>query len=136
MVVLADPAGAEDAVQQVFVRLAGRSPGSLPFEYLLVAVRNECLSVLRRRRRTEPGPLLEPAEGRVCDALERIALERAVRWLPAEQREVVYLRVWAGMSWDEIASVTGVGANTASSRYRYALTRLRRGLTEEENDAV
>ncbi len=50
--------------------------------------------------------------------------------LPAEQREAFLLREEAGLALAEIATITGVGQETAKSRLRYALQRLREGLKE------
>jgi RNA polymerase sigma-70 factor, ECF subfamily len=50
--------------------------------------------------------------------------------LPEAQREVFLLRAESGLSLEEIAEVTGVNAETAKSRLRYALSKLRHGLTE------
>ena len=58
-------------------------------------------------------------------------MEQALQQLPAEQREVVHLKVWEGMTFQEIADVTGEGLNTAASRYRYTLEKLRAILTEK-----
>lgn len=57
--------------------------------------------------------------------LERISA------LPEAQRETFLLREEAGLSLAEIAAATGVNAETAKSRLRYALARLRRELVEE-----
>ena len=46
--------------------------------------------------------------------------------LPADQREVVHLRVWEDKSFKEIAEQTGVSINTALGRMRYALINLRK----------
>ncbi len=54
-----------------------------------------------------------------------IEVERALRELPPEQREVVLMRVWGEMTLEEIAVVLDVPANTVASRYRYALGKLR-----------
>ena len=43
----------------------------------------------------------------------------------AEQREVVYLHVFEGMTFQQIAGTSGESINTIASRYRYALARLR-----------
>lgn len=51
--------------------------------------------------------------------------------LPEAQRETFLLREEAGLSLAEIAAATGVNAETAKSRQRYALARLRRELAEE-----
>ncbi|NLH76125.1 MAG: sigma-70 family RNA polymerase sigma factor [Acidobacteria bacterium] len=48
--------------------------------------------------------------------------------LPAEQREAVYLKVFDGLTFKEIASVSGVSVNTAASRYRYGIDKLREAL--------
>ena len=51
--------------------------------------------------------------------------------LPEVQREAFLLREEAGMTVDEIAEATGVERETAKSRVRYAINRLRRGLSED-----
>jgi RNA polymerase sigma-70 factor, ECF subfamily len=62
------------------------------------------------------------------NAPDREALRRAVARLAPERREVVSLKIWQGLTFGEIGEVTGVPANTAASRYRYALEDLRRAL--------
>ena len=47
---------------------------------------------------------------------------------PPEQREVVFLKVFEGMTFQEIADLCGTSITTAASRYRYALGTLRRVL--------
>jgi RNA polymerase sigma-70 factor, ECF subfamily len=132
VMVLADPAAAADVVQTVFVALVRRRrvPDSEE-RYLRRAVRNECFTALRRRRRdvlASATPLLEAvATGDRLD--ERLVLEQALRELPAEQREVVHLKVFEGMTLQEIANVTEESINTIASRYRYALEKLRAQLT-------
>ena len=54
------------------------------------------------------------------------------RTLPEEQREVVMMRYYSGMSFKEIAEQTGVSINTALGRMRYALINLRRMIREKE----
>jgi RNA polymerase sigma-70 factor, ECF subfamily len=60
----------------------------------------------------------------------RPLLERALRGLPPEQREVFILREYNGVAFKEIAVVTGVPENTVKSRMRYALEGLRKKLEE------
>ena len=135
VVILADPAAAEDAVQEAFVRLAivlDRRPRFQPtIPYLRTIVRNECYSLLRKRRRLAgtpaSGALLERVSPEATEE-ERLLLESALRVLPPEQREVVYLKVFEGLTFDEIATATGVPLNTAASRYRYAMDALRKVL--------
>ena len=59
---------------------------------------------------------------------ERMILTGALGALPPEQREVVYLKVFEGMTFQEIAERCGVRLNTAASRYRYATAALRKTL--------
>ena len=127
---LGDREGAEDAVHEAFYRLArlrGRAADAVNVAYATRAIRNECYTMLRRRRRATVSaePVLEPAAPGVSEE-ERLIVEQALRALPAEQRDVVYLKVYAGLSFQEIASVSDVSINTAASRYRYALAALRR----------
>jgi RNA polymerase sigma-70 factor (ECF subfamily) len=127
---------AEDAVQAALVRLA-KNPQALaavqwPWAYLLRMVRNEALRILARRR-----PVLalwDDLAGRVSgpnavELAERDAeVQGALRRLPADQAEVVVLKIWEGMTFQEIADVTGESLNTVASRYRYALTKLQSSL--------
>ena len=53
-------------------------------------------------------------------------LHRMVNKLPAEQREMVYLRYFEEMSFKDIAAITGVSINTALGRMRYAILKLRK----------
>jgi RNA polymerase sigma-70 factor (ECF subfamily) len=69
--------------------------------------------------------LLEPLTAERANHDERLALERAIRELPAEQREVVHLHVFEGWTFQEVADASGESINTIASRYRYALVRLR-----------
>ena len=59
----------------------------------------------------------------------RLAIEAALRRLPAEQREVLTLKIWGECTFEEIARQLEIPPNTAASRYRYALAALRRELT-------
>jgi RNA polymerase sigma-70 factor, ECF subfamily len=133
LMILADRQDAEDVLQHVFAALlAQHVTPDAPEAYLQRAVRNASFSLLRRRRtsRTSRAALeriVEPvAPG--CTETERAALEQALRALPPEQREAVHLHVYEGMTFQEIAFVTGESINTVSARYRYALARLRKTL--------
>jgi RNA polymerase sigma-70 factor (ECF subfamily) len=127
--VLADRAAAADAVHTVFVALLRRrAPPDAEERYLRRAIRNECFSALRRRRRdvlAYAAPILEAVEAASDRPAERLALEEALRALPPEQREVVHLKVFEGMTFQEIADMTDESINTVASRYRYAIDKLR-----------
>jgi RNA polymerase sigma-70 factor, ECF subfamily len=123
-----DHAEAEDALQQVFMKLMSGRP-VLPREprpYLFRAVRNTCLNRRRGQARQAAAAAAPPAYA-APDGLDGLArdLEDALRELPREQCEVVVLRVWGHLTLDEAAAVLGIPANTVASRYRYALAKLR-----------
>ena len=65
---------------------------------------------------------------------EQIAADvrRLVDFLPEEQREVVMLRYYSGLSFQEIADQTDVSINTALGRMRYALINLRKMIKEHD----
>jgi RNA polymerase sigma-70 factor (ECF subfamily) len=130
MAILADRGLAEDAVHQAFMRLLARG-GSAGLKsvkaFLITVVRNEAYRLVARRplgdTRDRPG-LLEPADETAADE-QRQELDAAMEKLTAEQREVVHLKVWQKMTFAEIGELLKVPQNTAASRYRYAIERLR-----------
>ena len=129
---LADPVAAEDAVHQVFTAVLRNRP-RLDDEahYLRRAVRNECYSHLRRRKpgdTADSRALFEPVAAEVSPE-ERMALDYAIRQLSPEQREAVYLHVYEGMTFREIAEATDTSINTIAGRYRYGLAALKQWLT-------
>jgi RNA polymerase sigma-70 factor (ECF subfamily) len=140
VLLLADRTVAEDVVQEAFVRLVtamrGRSGVEATFAYLATIVRNECYTALRKRRRRaeDQAPILERAAPDATEE-ERMILEAALRALPVEQREVVYLRVHEGLTFQEIADRCAVSINTVASRYRYATAALRRALAPSEESS-
>jgi RNA polymerase sigma-70 factor (ECF subfamily) len=132
-------ADAEDAVQDVFVGLvqARRTLRSITNlrAYLFASLRRAAARVAQRRG---PQPLVALAETEVAAAsgsgglaLEQaVRLERALARLPAPQRELIALKIDGGLTFGDIAEVLGISANTAASRYRYALEKLRADLEE------
>jgi RNA polymerase sigma-70 factor (ECF subfamily) len=52
-------------------------------------------------------------------------VQQALQHLPEEQREVVFLRIWSGLTLQEIADAMETPLNTVASRFRYALDKLR-----------
>ena len=134
LMILADRDDAADAIQQVFATLVRRGTAGLQEtdHYLRRAVRNECYSALRRRRdRPSHESAAVPLESIAAESDrpdERIAIERALALLPPDQREVVHLKVFEGLTFKEIADVTGESINTMASRYRYGMDKLRTAL--------
>lgn len=126
-------ADAEDAVQDVFVGLVRAGAGLARVRnlraYLFAAVRRAAY----RRAMRRPGAAGAPARQAPppCEDPRLDRLNRTLRALPPEQRDVVALKTEAGLTFAEIAAVLGVSPNTAASRYRYALARLRAALGED-----
>jgi RNA polymerase sigma-70 factor, ECF subfamily len=133
LMLLANHAAAEDAVQHVFASLLRERHRSAVIDdergYLKRAVRNACYSTRRRRltrAEVDDGEaLLELIPGQRAPVEERVELDRAIRKLTLEQREVVHLHVFEGLTFQEIARDLGGSINTVASRYRYALAQMR-----------
>jgi RNA polymerase sigma-70 factor (ECF subfamily) len=129
-------AEARDLVQELFVRLAER-PGRLSGvrderAFLLRLGHNLAIDSMRRRTAQreaveraarEPAEIFAPAVSPDEQAF-REAVSVALAGLPEEQRAVVHLKIWEDQTFAEIAETLDIPANTAASRYRYALDKL------------
>ncbi|HDT12972.1 MAG TPA: sigma-70 family RNA polymerase sigma factor [Candidatus Aminicenantes bacterium] len=128
---------AQDVLQEAFCRFARydlrwrlvRDPRAFVFR----VARNEANRFLRRKLGRREGEKMI-ASGRaghlaaVFAAPEDPALASLLRLageLPAEQREALFLKVFDGLTFKEIGAVCGVSVNTAASRYRYGIEKLR-----------
>jgi RNA polymerase sigma-70 factor (ECF subfamily) len=136
--VLGDPA-ADDVVQDVFVDLwchpqrYDESLGSLR-TYLTLCARHRALDVLRselrragreeRQARLLPAPRPPSPGDEVADADAASVVRDAVRALPPDQRRVVELAYFCGLSYREVARRMGIPEGTAKSRLRLALAKL------------
>jgi len=128
-------ADAEDIVQEAFVRIWRRQHSIQNRGLLFAAVRSISLDLLRRdarRARREATAVLESEQTTephfTDDDESQRALADAVDRLPNEQREVVVMKIWNELTFQEIGTVLGISQNTAASRYRYALTSLKKNL--------
>ena len=125
---LRDPSAAEDVLHQVFLNvLRGKSViDAEPAHYLFRAIRNTALNHIRGQSKevelADAGIWLESPDG---STEESLALQSALATLPAEQREVVVLKIWGQLTFEEAGAVIGVSTNTAASRYRYGLEKLK-----------
>lgn len=134
-------ADAEDAVQEVFLGLV-RSRALLGRvddlrAYLFAALRHAAGRLAARRRAGSLLPLHElpaPAGGAVDPDLSG-RLEEALAALPPKQREVLTLKIDGGLTFAQVAAVLGIRPNTAASRYRYALEKMRALLNEEGHES-
>ena len=129
---LGDRASAEDVVQEAFCGLYRRwsrlADSGSAVSYLRSCVLNGCRSQLRRRARPPAQPAEQPppvsAESAVLASEERAAVLRALRRLPARQREAVLLRYYLDLSAQEAADAMGVGPSTVRSATHRALGTL------------
>ena len=125
---LRDPSAAEDVLHQVFLKLLrGRtSMNGAPLPYLFRAVRNTALNHIRgQSREVELGDHAVWLESPDGSRETSVALQSALKSLSAEQREIVVLKVWGQLTFEEAAAVIGVSPNTAASRYRYGIDKLK-----------
>jgi RNA polymerase sigma-70 factor (ECF subfamily) len=126
---------AEDVVQEVFLsvlksRQRLRDVRDLT-AYLFTALRRAAINAATRRARgpalsqeaVESAPAAASARGESGPCGDR--LQRALLALPPEQREVILLKTDGELTFAQIGQVLGVSMNTAASRYRYALEKLR-----------
>src|SRR5262245_52276868 len=107
----------EDIVQDAFLKLvAQRQPPSQPVAWLFRVVRNCAISASRAERRrhyhesTMAGratPMFLPSD----DWLDAATASQALDALPIEQREVIIARLWGGLTFEEIAEVTGTSSS-------------------------
>ena len=125
---LRDPSAAEDVLHQVFLNvLRGRVDiAGEPGPYLFRAVRNAALNHLRgQSREVALGDAVMWLESPDGSRETSLALQSALKTLPAEQREVVVLKIWGELTFEEAAAVIGISPNTAASRYRYGIAKLK-----------
>jgi RNA polymerase sigma-70 factor (ECF subfamily) len=144
--VLGDPGTAQDVVQDVFVELWTHpdryDPGAGTLRtYLSVLARHRAVDLLRselrrlarqeRHHQLTPQPR-SPSPAEMLSAAEAAGKVRAaVRLLPDEQRRVIELAYFEGMSYREVALAVGIPEGTAKSRLRLAMAKLEHVLERE-----
>jgi RNA polymerase sigma-70 factor, ECF subfamily len=129
-----------DVLQDIFAKLA-RRPDLLDAArderaFLIRMAHNSAVDLMRRRETQEKtreqfgaellspfAPAYDPG-----DQAFRAALNRALAELPPDQRAVVHLKLWEDLTFEQIAGAMDISLNTAASRYRYGLDKLRERL--------
>jgi RNA polymerase sigma-70 factor (ECF subfamily) len=132
-----DEADTRDLLQEIFVKLA-REPKLLvgvrdERAFLIRLAHNAAIDLIRRRgthnktreqfavEKISPfAPANDPDEQIFRDELAEALVE-----LPPDQRAVVHLKLWEELTFEEIAAALDISPNTAGSRYRYGLDKLR-----------
>jgi RNA polymerase sigma-70 factor (ECF subfamily) len=128
-------ADARDLLQELFIKLARGTNVEMQSEkaFLYRLAHNLAIDWLRRRqvRRDSEERLFRELDGAQQGAADpdTVLLARsfaeAMEKLPDEQRTIVQLKLWEALTFEEIAEAQGIPLNTAASRYRYALDKLR-----------
>jgi len=126
-----------DILQELFIRLARRSEGldniRDPRAFLLKMAHHIWVDLIRRRetgrRITDEVHREKPSQFEESPAAdERLVSDRidsAIAKLPAEQRAVIHLKLRGHQTFEQIATILEIPANTAASRYRYGLDKIR-----------
>lgn len=138
-----DRDAAEDVFQEVWgkiIKSRGSYRPTAKFTTFLYRVAHNCfIDHIRKNKRhlaesrTDPDLSANPSDEPDLAAEKGLARERldaALRTLPDEQRDVFLLHEEAGLTLDTIAYVTGVNRETAKSRLRYAMNKLKAALSE------
>jgi len=139
---LGSSAEAEDAVQDVFVGLVQARARLRQVEnlkaYIFASLRYAAIHRMRRAKTLQFGTaeVAMSAADSGPDAEISRRLELALRRLPREQREVIAMHVDGGLTFAEVAAVLDLSANTAASRYRYAMEKLREVMKESQRGTV
>ncbi len=132
-----DEQDTRDSLQEVFIKLARQAEilekARDQRAFLIRLAHNAAIDLMRRRgarvgnqnqfasEQISPfAPATDPDEQSF-----RTELTNALNQLPSDQRVVVHLKLWQGLTFEQIADVLGVSPNTAASRYRYGLDKLR-----------
>ena len=137
-------ADAEEIVQDAVLRYwrsvqEGKVPCDNPLPLVYTNIKWVALDRLREQKRrngreTAAGEMIYDDtvfEQVKVDAERTEKLGRAVAGLPLEQREVVIMKIWDDMTFQEIADTLGLSINTVASRYRYAMARMKTMLKKE-----
>src|SRR5262245_976269 len=133
-------ADTHDVLQELFLKLANR-PESLngvrdERAFFLRLAHNLAIDLMRRRATREKNYATLASESAVLfaptsESDEQAFHERlsaALAELPPDQRAVVHLKLWEGLTFDAIAEALEIPPNTAASRYRYGIDKLRERL--------
>ena len=140
-------ASARDLLHDLFVKIGARGlPEGVASEkaYLWHLAHNLAMDALRRQSRHDRIHASIASDQEVLRSFEHhddpdaadfaSQVRAAMDALPSEQRSIAQMKLWDGLTFEEIAEVQGISPNTAASRYRYAIDKLRgqlRALYEE-----
>lgn len=128
---------AEDVLHDVFLSFTHRSReieiNRSLYAYLRAGILNGVRDIIRQRSRQDSalnnqstsGDSLDCPCKQLIEMEETIQAEDLLSILPDSQREVVCMRLHAGLKFQDIACIQGVSSSTVRGRYRYGISRLR-----------
>ena len=130
---------AEDAVHEAFVRLCGRreKPAGSLVAYVFAAVRNAAVDCRRREKREQEVTETLFAEARSEEKSQSamndnaMRLRREIESLDKDTREIIVMKIFGELTFEEIGSVLTIPAATIATRYRRALTTLEERLRRD-----
>ena len=137
-------ADTRDILQEVFIKLAQR-PSPLKGvrdarAFLLRLAHNLALDLFRRRSERNCQQWAEEVVSLFAEASSpdeqtfRMAVACALSEIPAVQRAIVHLKLWESLTFEQIAELLDLSPNTAASRYRYGIDKLRQRLRPLYNE--
>ncbi|QNN24367.1 RNA polymerase sigma factor [Planctomycetales bacterium ZRK34] len=129
---------AEDAVHEAFVRLcrSRQTTSGDPVAYVFAAVRNAAIDQIRQRGRADrqhrsifadapPTEPVTPPDEAAAEAERDHLVRQALEALPDATRQIIVMKLYAGLTFDQIAAACGQPLPTIASRYRRGLDKLR-----------
>ncbi len=134
---------AEDTLQEVFVTIARKrmsvAKARLLKPYLFKLARNVALNRLKRNRRIRDGvecmsDWLLPVDPTPPEEDRIQKLVAGLAGLPEKQRSVLVLKFYRAKTLREIGALLGISENTAASCFRYGIDKLRRVMTEGQDE--
>ncbi len=121
----------EDCVQEAFIELATQTKKpDLPIAWLYRVVRNKSLNASRSARRRAnherlAAALSSPMVFEKPWTDEREFLASALSRLTSSERELIVLRIWSGLTWQQVADLTETSSSSAQRNYVAALQKLK-----------
>jgi RNA polymerase sigma-70 factor (ECF subfamily) len=126
--ILGDRHLAEDAAQETFAKAAVHLPKLRKADqfgsWVAAICRNEARDLCRTRRQSQKGERVAQEESPADAGETGEAIRVALKELPEEAREVVFLRFYDGLSYDQISAVLGISEQAINGRLRRAKKKL------------
>jgi RNA polymerase sigma-70 factor (ECF subfamily) len=131
---------AEDLLQDVMMDMVKKGNSRTQIEdiraYMLTIARRRCIDHIRRSQKRKRQPkeedlILESPQNTLESQEKTRRINRYLFDLPDEQREVIILHLYKGLTFEEISGITDAPVGTVTSRYRYGLQKLKDSLLRD-----